>query len=206
MSGLLSTKKYQVSVVLPLIQSQRPVLISTEDEEDNYFHHVFPNQSELIDFAHQLRDSGISVRSIQLSPEQFSDFANLLANHKSFFNLSTEHRIVCQFTFLPNDMEDQVQFSSALVLPGGGDVRLFKRTVPLLGEDFKSSVLGVQLSSQSVWMCRVATVSGPRRIDIKAGCTKADVLRVPNARGSWSDLFPVEQSLDNKLIYLVEFI
>ena len=87
---------------------------------------------------------------------------------------------------------------------------MFKRPIPFLNhQDGPSSVIGIKLESDEVWIIRIAAISGKLRCDIKAGSTKADILRVPNGgRGTWSDLLPVDSREwnNNSTLFLIEFI
>ena len=147
----------------------------------------------------------------------FDAIWNIVLNSEHLFHFSTASRILCQFVF-DGSSDESGQFSNQVLIPGGS-VRLFKRTLPLghtahaESETQLCAALGVSFHSDDVWIIRVAAVSGPLRVDLKAGATRADVLRVPNSgKGTWSDLLPVEASYcqlkpgSDKTVFLVEFI
>lgn len=113
-----------------------------------------------------------------------------------------------RFPDLDQAVENTI-YSDSVNIPGGF-VRLFMRPLPLLNTDSAHScVVGIQLESDQVWILRVASISNRKRpIELKAGCTKADVLRIPNGgRGTWSDLLPIDtQVWNNDAFFLIEFI
>jgi hypothetical protein len=128
-------------------------------------------------------------------------------------NLSGEGDII-QFSFAdgPSSRSNDIQYSNHLEIPGGS-VRLFRRPISSLypGRDESTlHVVGVDMDSSCVWLCRVAAITGSHRLDIKAGSTRSDVLRVPNGskRGTWTDLCPANEDPSNQYspLYLVEYI
>ena len=127
-------------------------------------------------------------------------------HHQMLFNFSSDQRHFCQFTFPTNSPDGGTVFSNSVSV-AGGEVSLFLRSIPDISST-SSSVVGIRLQSADVWIVRVAAVTGKRRIDIKAGTTKADTLRVPNGgRGTWSDLYPVDAACFTRDdIFLLEFI
>lgn len=145
-----------------------------------------------------------------MSEAALETIVQLLGTPDSFFHFSSVDRYLCHFRF--PDLDQAVEktiYSDSVNIPGGF-VRLFMRPLPLLDSDsLPSCVVGIQLESDRVWILRVASISNSKRpIELKAGCTKADVLRVPNGgRGTWSDLLPTDMHVwNNDAFFLIEFI
>jgi hypothetical protein len=124
-------------------------------------------------------------------------------------SFSQHKRIVCHFYFPTGTSPiSETVFSNSIEIPGGS-VSLVRRTLPLIQSDEATAcVLGVRLSSQHIWIVRVTSIPCSRRIELMAGCTRADILRVPNgSKGTWTDLLPIPADFGaNPELFLVEFM
>ena len=143
-------------------------------------------------------------------------FWRLMDESEALFHFSSKGRFFCQFYFDGSNLceDGSGQFSNSVLIPGG-TIKLFKRSLPLgtVSDSPTCTALGISFESSEIWIVRVAAITGSRRVEIKAGATRADVLRVPNTgKGSWSDLLPIERGFCDlrpeieKTIFLIEFI
>jgi hypothetical protein len=195
------------------------VVISNTFLRESFFHFGVISMSLVGAFLDDIRRSHIVIENLTLSVESMPDFEQFILLMKRGCELSnlSDDIIMCQFRFPITSTkeydESGIEYSSSISIPGG-TLRLFKRAVSALypgnNTDQPASVTGIDMDTAQVWLCRVFSVSD-RRLDLKAGTTRSDVLRVPNGSmmGTWTDLCPVfEHSPVNNPdnIYFVEFM
>jgi len=184
--------------------------------QQSFFHFLSPSIQECVTTLRALRSSVVTILPIKLSVESipsFTEWFELIIGASQFSNLS-DQVLLCQFRFSDESVEADefgIQYSNVVSVPGG-TLRLFKRAVSSLypgnPADHPSLVVGIDLDTPKLWLCRVASISGAR-LDLKAGTTRADVLRVPNGSktGTWTDLCPVAgKSAISENLYIVEYM
>lgn len=197
----------------------KSVVISNTSVRDAFFHFVAHSVAQMDSILVEIARSSIIIENIILPVESmpnYEQFTVFLNKAGACANLSDEI-IMCQFRFSPvpsKDGDDSgIQYSSTTAIPGG-TIRLFKRAVSSLypgnTTDQPASVAGIDMDTTQVWLCRVFSISD-MRLDLKAGSTRSDVLRVPNGSkmGTWTDLCPVSEHspIENPSnIYVVEYM
>ena len=139
------------------------------------------------------------------SRTELDDLIFLLSTGLPHRRFSPTTRIVCHFQFPAADwLFEKVAYSNSVPV-SGGEVRLTKR---IMQSSEDACVLGIALTGCKLWLLRATSLDHPRVIDIMAGSTKSDSLRVPNAsKGTWTDLFPVSPDLafDGPLLFILEY-
>ena len=138
-----------------------------------------------------------------------TSFIDIVQHCGDIAQFGCSERFLSQFDF-PDLNGSDTSLSNLLSLGQHGNIQFFIRTIQPFSEQSTSAhVLGIKMDMPSAWIVRVVALSGRKRIDIKAGSTRADILRVPMSRerGTWSDLFPIDRSTWNPSdIFLIEFI
>lgn len=207
------TKIIRASLSLPGDPCKtRMCSISTEDLDKIYVHSAFTSPSELSTFLKRLKRSGVIIPCLIFPLAEKDTLIEIIINNHKFSHFLSESRYLCEFRFNQFISTEKECVTSNTIRLMGGDLSLFKRHVPVLVNENLShpqSALGIKLESDSIWIVRVVALTGDRRVDLKAGSTKQDPLRVPTGqRGTWSDLFPVDSGYAEKesVVFLVEFM
>lgn len=196
----------------------RYAYISNTLISDSFFHFLCTSFSECVGILNSLSSSKVVIPRIRLSVAKIHNFKELidtLVNASQFSHLSEDIMLTqlrFESTAEPNEGEI-VEYSNSVQVPGG-TIRLFKRAVTALYPgnpvDGTSFVVGIDLDTPKLWLCRVASISNAR-LDLKAGAMRSDVLRVSNGSktGTWTDLFPVSGHSaisDPENLYIVEYM
>lgn len=196
----------------------RYAYISNTFLRDSFFHFVCSSIEESIAVLNGLASSETIILNMRFSVDNipnFREFVDSLIGAGQFSNLS-EQVMVTQFTFGSDTGQvdaEYIGYSNSVPVPGG-TLRLFKKPVtglyPGSPGDGACHVVGIDLDTPKLWLCRVASV-GNARLDLKAGTMRSDVLRVPNGskRGTWTDLCPVSgtSAITNpENVYIVEYM
>jgi len=211
----LSWNKFRLLVINPPTAST----ISNTLPNSCFFHFQFSSICDCVSLLRKLWISQLGLYDLHFqNAGQLIEFVDKLDSIKDLSNLSRDKCDLVQFQFSAANSDDEKQlavdgvtFSNPISIPGGF-LRLFRRPISSLypGRDDSLYVMGIDIESSSVWLCRVCAVSGMRRLDIKAGLMRSDVLRVPNGskKGTWTDLCPVGVDSDCQFppIFLVEYI
>ena len=210
--------------VLPCGPSQ-PLLpcLSTTDPDSMSIHTICHNWNELGQILACLPDrtqveiqplvyvhSSKCLHMFRLNREELVNLVPMLDNRLPANKFSGKKMIICRLSFdeWGNATEEPI-FTNPVPIPGGA-ARLLKRCLmlPRLGpQENPPCVLAIRLESDSVWVMRIVALTGEVRIDLMAGATKADTLRVPNStiKGSWTDLTPISENYRGG-IFMIEFI
>lgn len=163
---------------------------------------------------------GVIVDNIQIpsvSTRKFDTVFEELMRIREISSLSNDIH-VCQLVFAQGNPsrscdESDIEYSNFVSVPGG-TIRLFRRAVSSLypgnAANGTAYVLGIDLNTPKIWLCRVKSLFD-FRLDLKAGMTRSDILRVPNGSkgGTWTDLFPISRHspiLNPDNIFMIEYI
>jgi hypothetical protein len=117
-------------------------------------------------------------------------------------------RVLTAFLFLETPMPHRTVAHSNAVPVCDGQIQLTKRFIHAVGPN-DGCVLGVSIASATLWLVRVVSVHQPRTVDIMAGSTKSDYLRVPKAfKGTWTDLMPVPSDFATRspVLFIMEYL
>jgi hypothetical protein len=197
-----------------ILYENKKCFISTEEPLRLYIHAAFDSIAKISDFISKIRSSGLRIPGISMERDRIGLIFNIFQNVTNLSRFCSEYAYLCSFQFDPDTSTDFDPMTSNIVSVGDGEISLFKRRIPAslrnANEGSSSqSALGIKLESSTIWIVHVVALTGDRRVDLKAGSTKQDPLRIPTGqRGTWSDLFPVDKNYaeNGPIFFLVEVI